>query len=104
MEWLSRHEIEADDGRVILRRILKNTGRGSIFIQSVPSTKSDISEFTSLLFDIHGQHEHQSLLSVDNHRKLLDSFAGLVPAAEKLKADFLELGTIRKEYQETDGR
>ena len=97
--WLSEREIEADDGRIILRRILKSTGRGSMFIQSIPSTKADINEFTALLFDIHGQHEHQSLLSVDNHRSLLDSFAGLKPSAEQLKTDFLELGAIKKEYQ-----
>lgn len=99
IKWLAEHEIEADEGRIILRRILKSTGRGSMFIQSVPSTKADINEFTSLLFDIHGQHEHQSLLSIDNHRRLLDSFAGLKPDTEKLKADFLELSAIKKEYQ-----
>ena len=99
LNWLGEHDIETDDGRIILRRILKSTGRGSIYIQSVPSTKSEINELTSLLFDIHGQHEHQSLLSSDNQRRLLDSFAGLKRQAEKLKADFIELGTVRKEYQ-----
>ncbi|MDC7228541.1 MAG: DNA repair protein RecN [Spirochaetales bacterium] len=99
LKWLEEHEISADEGRVIIRRIMKNTGRGSMFIQSVPSVKADVSEFTSLLFDIHGQHEHQSLLSTDNHRKLLDSFAGLRPSAERLKSDFLELNNIKKEYQ-----
>ena len=98
-KWLEEHEIDLDDERIILRRILKDTGRSAMFIQSVPATKNDIAEFTSLLFDIHGQHEHQSLLSVDNHRRLLDSYAGLKSAAEALKSDFLELGTIKKEYQ-----
>ena len=99
IRWLEQHEIEAEDDRIILRRILKTSGRGSIFIQSVPTTRADIAEFTALLFDIHGQHEHQSLLSVENHRKLLDSFAGLTSAAEKLKTDFLEMGSVKKEYQ-----
>ncbi len=105
-KWLEDHDIPADEGRVILRRVLKNTGRGSIYIQSVPATKNDISEFTSLLFDIHGQHEHQSLLSVENHRKLLDSFAGLEKTAESLTADFISLSNIKKEYQKlmTDER
>ncbi len=99
LKWLDEHEIVTDEGRVILRRILKTSGRGNIFIQSIPSTKNDIAEFTSLLFDIHGQHEHQSLLSVENHRKLLDSFAGLKNAAEKLKTDFIDLNVLKKEYQ-----
>ncbi len=97
--WLKLHEIESDEGRVILRRVLKKNGRSSLFIQSTPSTKADVTEFTSLLFDIHGQHEHQSLLSVDNQRRLLDSFAGLSGAAESLKSDFLELSSVKKEYQ-----
>ncbi len=99
LKWLDEHEIVTDEGRVILRRILKTSGRGNIFIQSIPSTKNDIAEFTSLMFDIHGQHEHQSLLSVENHRKLLDSFAGLKNAAEKLKTDFIDLNILKKEYQ-----
>lgn len=97
--WLTDHDIEAEDGRVILRRILKKNGRGSIFIQSSMSTRADIAGFTALLFDIHGQHEHQSLLSVDNHRRYLDSFAGLTEKAEELKNQFLELSAVKKEYQ-----
>jgi DNA repair protein RecN (Recombination protein N) len=97
--WLNAHEIEHDDGRVVLRRILKKNGRGSIYIQSSMSTRSDIAEFTSLLFDIHGQHEHQSLLSADNHRRYLDSFAGLTETASALKNSFLELSSVKKEFQ-----
>lgn len=97
--WLSEHEVQPDDGQIIIRRTLKKNGRGNMYIQSVPFTKTDLSEFTSLLFDIHGQHQHQSLLSVDNQRRLLDSFGGLTPAAEKLKTDFIELNLIKKEYQ-----
>ena len=99
LQWLSERDIETDEGRVILRRVLKSTGRGNIYIQSVPVTKADVNEFTAMLFDIHGQHEHQSLLSSDNHRSLLDSFAGLKDVSEKLRTDFLELSSIRKEYQ-----
>ena len=99
VKWLSEHEIPVEDDQLVLRRILKSNGRGSMFIQSVPFTKTEIQEFTSLLFDIHGQHQHQSLLSVDNHRKLLDSFGGLENNAEQLKTDFIELNSIKKEYQ-----
>ncbi len=52
--------------------VLKSNGRGSIFIQSTPVTRADLQEFSSLLFDVHGQHEHQSLLDVENHRRLVD--------------------------------
>jgi len=97
--WLAERDIQPEDGRIILRRILKKNGRGSIYIQSSMSTRTDIADFTSLLFDIHGQHEHQSLLSSDNHRRYLDSFAGLTDTAEQLKIGFLELSAAKKEYQ-----
>ena len=47
---------------------------------------------TSLLCDIHGQHEHQSLLNVKSHIELLDSFGEkeLSPLKEKVKADYAE--------------
>ncbi len=99
LEWLESRAIEPDDGSIILRRILKSTGRGSIFIQSVPVTRNDIAEFTSLLFDIHGQHEHQSLLSADKHLKLLDLYGGTQELASGLRDDFTELSAVKKEYQ-----
>ena len=98
-QWLQSREIEPEDDRVIIRRTLKQTGRGGSFIQSTQVTKADMSEFTSLLFDIHGQHEHQSLLGVENHRKLLDSFGGLDDEAGILRERFLELSTVKKELQ-----
>jgi DNA repair protein RecN (Recombination protein N) len=75
--WLSERGIELEDGTVLLRRSLKTNGRGSIYIQSAPVTRADLQEFTSLLVDVHGQHEHQSLLASDKHRRFLDRFAGI---------------------------
>ncbi|MBI9105100.1 MAG: DNA repair protein RecN [Spirochaetales bacterium] len=97
--WLAEHSLQSEDGRVILRRILKQNGRGGIYIQSSMVTRTDLADFTSLLFDIHGQHEHQSLLSADNHRRYLDSFAGLTETAEELKNSFMELSSVKKEYK-----
>ncbi|MEA1911285.1 MAG: AAA family ATPase, partial [Spirochaetota bacterium] len=63
--WLSDHEIEPEDDRIIIRRVLRQAGRGSIFIQSVPSSRKDLEELSSFIFDMHGQHSHQSLLNID---------------------------------------
>ncbi|MFI5369849.1 MAG: AAA family ATPase, partial [Spirochaetia bacterium] len=75
-QWLAAHGIEPEEGAVILRRMLKSNGRGSLFIQSTPVTRADLHEFSTLLFDLHGQHEHQSLLDLENHRKLVDRWSG----------------------------
>jgi DNA repair protein RecN (Recombination protein N) len=77
LAWLSAHGIEAEDGSIILRRVIKRSGRGAAFVQSAAITRADLQELASLLFDYHGQHEHQSLLDVANHLRLLDRFGGV---------------------------
>lgn len=99
LAWLSAHDIEPEDGTVIIRRSLKQSGRGAIYIQSAPVTRADLSELTGTLFDMHGQHEHQSLLQVENHRKLLDQYGGLEPQVTELYRDFLALSALKKQYE-----
>jgi len=94
--WLAAHGIEQDDGGVILRRMLKSNGRGSIFIQSTPVTRTDLHEFSTLLFDLHGQHEHQSLLDLENHRRLVDRWAGTEDLAEKFHSMYAALVSLRE--------
>jgi DNA repair protein RecN (Recombination protein N) len=98
LAWLEEHGIEPEDGAVIIRRTIKRTGRGSIYIQSSPVTRKDLAELTSYIFDIHGQHEHQSLLSEDNHRRVLDRFGGFEDESRALYTRFTELSSLRKRF------
>ncbi|MDR1174064.1 MAG: DNA repair protein RecN [Treponema sp.] len=75
--WLKSRDIETEDGRLIIRRNIKSSGRNSVFIQSTPVTRTDLAEFMSFLFDLHGQHSHESLLKKETHRRYLDRFASL---------------------------
>ena len=95
-QWLAAHGIEAEEGAVILRRMLKSNGRGSLFIQSTPVTRADLHEFSTLLFDLHGQHEHQSLLDLENHRKLVDRWSGTEQLAERFHALYASLASLRE--------
>ncbi|ADK80662.1 DNA repair protein RecN [Sediminispirochaeta smaragdinae] len=97
--WLADHDISDEDGAVLLRRVLKRNGRGSSFIQSTPATLKDLRDLTGFLFDLHGQHEHQSLFSVDNHRLLLDRFAGLEERAGEVASLFTSLTSLHKELE-----
>ncbi len=97
--WLDAHGIAAEDDAVIIRRVLKRNGRGSLFIQSTPVTRADLGELTSHLFDLHGQHEHQSLLSSEIQRMLLDRYGATEGMAAKLFEDFQELSTLKKRYE-----
>ncbi|MCE5255565.1 MAG: DNA repair protein RecN [Spirochaetaceae bacterium] len=79
-DWLESHDISIDDdGLVILRRGFRTNGRSFCYIQNQAVSRADLSEFTSLFADIHGQHEHQQLMNPELHGTLLDSFAGLEP-------------------------
>jgi DNA repair protein RecN (Recombination protein N) len=55
-----------------------------------------LSEFTSFLFDIHGQHEHQALLKLESHRLYLDRFAGLTREVAAFAASFMALSEKKK--------
>jgi len=83
---LEDNAIETDPlPRVILRR--KITERGSRgFVNDTPATLDVMRAVAGELIDLHGQHEHQSLLNTDTHLRLLDSFGGL----EGLVSDYEE--------------
>jgi DNA repair protein RecN (Recombination protein N) len=63
------------------------TGRGSIFIQSEQMTLKDLQYISHYLFDMHGQHEHQSILYEESQRKLVDSYG-------KLSTKVMEYGVL----------
>jgi DNA repair protein RecN (Recombination protein N) len=95
-QWLAARGIEAEDGAVILRRVLKANGRGSVSIQSTPVTRADLAAFSSLLFDVHGQHEHQSLLDLENHRILVDRYGGTEEMSRKFHGLYASLAGLRE--------
>jgi len=95
-DWLKARDIECEEDTIIVRRNIKTSGRGSIFIQNVPVTRQDLTEFMGLLFDLHGQHNHESLLRKDSHRRYLDRFAGLEGEVQDFSKIFLELTDKRK--------
>ncbi len=62
-----------EDGQIIIRRRLTKT-RSEIKINDQTSTLARLREVTEQLIDIHGQHEHQSLLREGSHLRILDDF------------------------------
>jgi DNA repair protein RecN (Recombination protein N) len=88
-----------EDGTVIIRRIVRRSGRSSIFLQNHPVTREDTAELTAFIFDLHGQHEHQSLLSVDNHRRLVDQYGDHGELLKILSSEFVSLASLKKEYE-----
>ncbi len=81
-EYLTAHDLAAGD-ECLLRRVVSADGRSRAFCNETPVTLTTLKEIGGLLLDIHGQHEHHSLLQRPTQRALLDDFGrlhGLVQA------------------------
>lgn len=76
VETARNYGFEPEDGLMILSREINASGRSQSRVNGRTTTTTVLREITSMLIDVHGQHEHQSLLSVPLHIDLLDSWAG----------------------------
>jgi DNA repair protein RecN (Recombination protein N) len=75
-KYLAEAGLEGDPGNVILRRVIDRPGRSRCFVNGHAATLAQLREAGEHLVDIHGQHEHQSLLRGAAQRDLLDAHAG----------------------------
>lgn len=82
--WLAERDLESDSP-CILRRVITAEGRSRGYINGTPCTLGDLKAMGELLIDIHSQHEHQSLLKTDTHRRLLDEYAGASDLARQVQ-------------------
>ncbi|MBQ3864289.1 MAG: AAA family ATPase, partial [Clostridia bacterium] len=67
--------IPTENGEVVLSRRITRSGRSTCRINGALVTLTQMQSFTSMLVDIHGQHDHQSLLREEQHALYLDSYA-----------------------------
>lgn len=88
---------------VILRRELSQTySRG--YINDSPATLSVMREIAAQLIDLHGQHEHQSLLRVETHLQLLDSFGGLIGMRSTYEQAYEKVHDLLDDYDKLKAR
>ncbi len=73
--WLAGQELDRD-GECQIRRIISREGRSRGYINGQTVPMQSLRELGEQLVDIHGQHEHQSLLRTAVQRQLLDTFGG----------------------------
>jgi len=81
--WLEERGLAGDPGALILRRTIERGGRSRCFVNGHAATLAQLREAGEYLVDIHGQHEHQSLLRPSAQRALLDAHAGAAPLARE---------------------
>ena len=73
--WLSEHELD-DEDQCIIRRTINREAPSKGYINGRPVPMQMLRELGEQLVDIHGQHEHQSLLKREVQRQALDDYAG----------------------------
>lgn len=95
--------IDSAEG-LIIRRVLTAAGKSRAYINDSMVTIQTLSDVGKLLVDIHSQHEHQSLLTADKQRSLLDFYGKHQPLLEKVMALFNELQLMKREMKELTGK
>ena len=86
--WLAEQDLLEDcnssDNQCILRRVITANGKSRAWINGSPCNLSMLRQLGEQLVDIHGQHEHQSLMKKDMQRQMLDDFADIDSSQQKL--------------------
>ena len=100
LQWLEEHEFRNDDGQLLLRRVIDNSGRSKAFINGITATVTQLREVGEMLVDIHGQHAHQSLMKADAQRMLLDAHAGLHDDAKAVAAAYKSWRALARQREE----
>ena len=98
-EALRELDISRDGNNILIsRKITPDSSAAKINGEHV--TLANLRKITSLLVDVHGQHEHQSLLDPAKHLDIVDGFAGanVLEKKNELKAEFEHYKELRKEY------
>lgn len=96
--------IEAPDGLLILKREVALGGRNRAWVNASPATATVVGELGRALVDLHGQHEHQTLLHAGEQRAILDAFAGAHEVATDVQRLCAELRALTAEREERERR
>ncbi|MGD8576562.1 MAG: DNA repair protein RecN, partial [Thiohalophilus sp.] len=108
--WLAERELDSEH-ECIIRRTISSTGPSKAFINGKPTPIQSLRELGEMLVDLHGQHEHQSLLKRDIQCQLLDDYAGHQTLLQQLRDCYQrwqehknQLDALQKASSERDAR
>lgn len=102
--WLRAHELESIEQTVILRRVISSEGRSKSFVNGQPQSVQTMKELAELLVDIHGQHQHQTLMQHPTHRQLLDEFANHVALVEAVAYEYRQCQLLEAELDQLNNQ
>jgi predicted ATP-dependent endonuclease of OLD family len=87
-----------EEAQLILKRVFSNAGSNRQFINGSPTTLAVLKELGDSLVDLHGPHDHQSLLSNETQLALLDAFANAADLGRKFGEQFRKLNSLIAEH------
>lgn len=93
---LEEKGLDSGDGTMTVMRELNLAGKSLCRVNGVMLPLNELKEMTDRLVDVHGQHEHQSLLDEKNHLGVIDAYsaetiAPLVSSADKIYSEYAEV-------------
>jgi len=97
--WLLVQELSIDEECILRRRIAKD-GRSRAYINSTPVNLQMIRELAEMLIDIHGQHEHQSMMKNAVQRQLLDDSARHLALLKTVSKLYIKLKQVDEQLQQ----
>ena len=99
LNWLKEHALDAEE-ECIIRRTLTEEGRSRAYINGKSVPLNQLRDLGEQLVNIHGQHQHQSLLKSEHQRLLLDEYANHPDLLIDVKRAYSNLQQLRKEFKE----
>ena len=90
------------DEDLIIRRVISSSGKNKIYLNGSLANLATLAAVGRHLADIHGQHEHQSLLALDQQMEMLDSFGGLHGIRAEVAEAYGKLMGVRKKLAELE--
>ena len=102
LKWAEDHGIEIEDSTLVIRRLIKTSGRSVYTVNGSPVTVKEGEELGNLLVDVSSQHAHQSLLKPDVLQSLLDEDAHLAAAVSSYSGQYRIVKELEKEKRETE--
>ncbi|MDH5435558.1 MAG: DNA repair protein RecN, partial [Gammaproteobacteria bacterium] len=96
--WLAEQALDNDE--CLLRRVITADGRSRAYINGSPVPAQSLKALGSLLVDIHGQHEHQSLMQRSKQRQLLDDYANHNELLAQLKQAFDKWHSLQTSFEQ----
>ena len=97
---------EVDGSEILIRREVSTSGRSRSFVNGDLATAGALRDLSRRLVEIHGQHEHQTLLDPLSHLPLLDGYADLGARAERVSSSWRTMRQLRDQLDRSrmDGR